>query len=754
MMGFHKMYFHKTQFIFLFRKMFLFIRVLWVCFFTLFGFSRKCLFRFLQKFIPQKKNSNSMLIEPKDDHQINRNVMKLESNNDVGEDDKDESESIFRFRFPTYEEFLQNNNGQFLSDTILCENSDDKSSGLEDYVGSEIEATAKSIHESSLVEEVLEHEISSKFECLSIEKNDNSLVESLHVGNVIENDDVMENSGNIEVEMRKMLNDSTNNEDVIRNSDDESLVSDSDSDSDSDSIAPSSVSSFRSSFMDSHSDGILSDIDFEKAFEVDTSKELDWNEVHLSKEALTEEDIELQNLSKGYDADDYDDEDEAILEELKNIELNLDGDDGNLEKANNNNEAENKQSEEKTSSGEQLSSDSDEQNGLESQWEHQDLVEQLKMEIKKVRAIGLPTILEESESPKIMDDLKPWKIKDHKHQYGGTSTMDELHKFYKSYKERMRKLDILNYQKMYAIGFLRLKDPLESFTKNKISTPALSTIVSLDCWPCKPKTVSEIHQPVMKKFSRELESDLEMVYVGQMCLSWEFLRWQYGKALELWESDPHGMYRYNEVADRFQTFQVLLTRFLEDEVFQGPRVQTFVKNRCVHRNLLQVPLIRDDSVRDRRKERKVVSSKDAITSLQLVEIMEESIRILWRFIKADKDTSNNVLLKCRRSSNVELQNPADATLLAEVRSTLQKKEKKLKELLRSENCILRKLQKNQQEDESYFFSQVDMRLISRVLNMSKITTEQLVWCSDKLSHIHLVDRKLQVDSSVLLFPCS
>lgn len=95
----------------------------------------------------------------------------------------------------------------------------------------------------------------------------------------------------------------------------------------------------------------------------------------------------------------------------------------------------------------------------------------------------------------------------------------------------------------------------------------------------------------MKKFSEELESDLEMVYVGQLCLSWEFLRWQYGKALELWESDPHGIYRYNEVADKFQTFQVLLTRFLEDEAFQGPRVQNYVKNRCVHRNLLQVPLI-------------------------------------------------------------------------------------------------------------------------------------------------------------------
>ncbi|KAE9621289.1 putative ribosomal protein L34Ae [Lupinus albus] len=84
----------------------------------------------------------------------------------------------------------------------------------------------------------------------------------------------------------------------------------------------------------------------------------------------------------------------------------------------------------------------EESNQFDTLWEHQELIEQLKMEIKKVRAVGLPTILEDSESPRIMDDLKPWKIDDAKFQHG-----NELLKFYKSYKERMRKFDILNYQK-------------------------------------------------------------------------------------------------------------------------------------------------------------------------------------------------------------------------------------------------------------------------------------------------------------------
>jgi hypothetical protein len=49
-----------------------------------------------------------------------------------------------------------------------------------------------------------------------------------------------------------------------------------------------------------------------------------------------------------------------------------------------------------------------------------------------------------------MEDLKPWKI-DEKFQHS-SSTTNELPKFYRSYRERMRKFDILNYQKMYALG--------------------------------------------------------------------------------------------------------------------------------------------------------------------------------------------------------------------------------------------------------------------------------------------------------------
>ncbi|KAL3526519.1 hypothetical protein ACH5RR_011175 [Cinchona calisaya] len=238
-------------------------------------------------------------------------------------------------------------------------------------------------------------------------------------------------------------------------------------------------------------------------------------------------------------------------------------------------------------------------NKLETLWEHQNLIEQLKMELRKVRAIGLPTILEESESPKITDDdSKPWKIDDAKFQH--ENCMDELHKFYKSYTEKMRKFDIFSYQKMYATGFLQLNDPFQPISSHKISNSTFKSRLSQNIWHLKHKR--SYNEPRIE-FMKELQSHLEVVYVGQMCLSWEFLHWHYGKALDLWDSDPCGIHLYNKVAGEFQQFQVLVRRFTEDEHFQGPRVQYYIKCRCILRNLLQVPVITEDN-KKRKKEKK------------------------------------------------------------------------------------------------------------------------------------------------------
>ncbi|XP_024975322.1 uncharacterized protein LOC112513323 isoform X2 [Cynara cardunculus var. scolymus] len=385
-------------------------------------------------------------------------------------------------------------------------------------------------------------------------------------------------------------------------------------------------------------------------------------------------------------------------------------------------------------------------NKLESLWEHQELIEQLKMEIKKVRATGLPTILEEPGSPpKIMEELKPWKIEE-VYQSGG-GTMGEVHKFYKSYRERMRKFDIFNYQKMYAIGFLQLKDPLQSASSSKSSVSEITTLLSQSF--ATPKGKKHENDPTVK-FIKELQSDLEVVYVGQMCLSWEILHWQYEKALDIWESDPRGVRRFNDIAGEFQQFQVLMQRFIEDEPFQDPRIQNYVKNRCIFRNLLQVPVIREDPFKSKKKARSEFVYD--ITSDMLIEILEESIRIFWRFVRADK---------YRRQTPVEFQKPEDSQIFMDLQKDLHKKEKKLKEQMRSGKCILKKMKRRCREEEEeeiedevvYFFCQVDMKLVSRVLQMSRLTSDQLMWCHNKLSKLSFANRKIHVEPSFLLFPC-
>ncbi|XP_052167776.1 uncharacterized protein LOC127784493 [Oryza glaberrima] len=388
----------------------------------------------------------------------------------------------------------------------------------------------------------------------------------------------------------------------------------------------------------------------------------------------------------------------------------------------------------------------EEEDELESLWEHQDLIEQLKLELKKVRSIGLPTILEESETPKApMEDLKPWRIDA---KFLREDPMDELNKFFKSYRERMRKFDILCYQKMYAIDFLQFRGPQQSANSLKSLSPTVTSILSHNFRSSRRKSPEDPSE----RFLKELRNDLETVYVGQMCLSWEFLRWQYEQAHDLPESDPYHSHQYNQVAGEFQQFQVVVQRFVEDESFKGPRLPNYINNRCVLRNLLQVPVIKEDSLKDRMEDQR--KGNYVITSEELEEIMEECMRVFWEFIRSDRVETTSVL-KGLSSTHVELQDPLDHDLMMHIHSTLQKKEKRLKDLLRTGNCIVKKFKKPKEDtlNQSLFFSQVDMRLVARVLRMPRITSEQLQWCKAKLDKIALVDRRIHREASFLLFPC-
>ncbi|MED6124908.1 hypothetical protein PIB30_063404 [Stylosanthes scabra] len=299
------------------------------------------------------------------------------------------------------------------------------------------------------------------------------------------------------------------------------------------------------------------------------------------------------------------------------------------------------------------------------------------------------------------------------------------------------------------VGLIQLnKDPLKSTIQG-----AKPVIIRHNLWPRKGSK-NTTNDPILKLVD-ELHRDLELVYVGQVCLSWEILCWQHKKAQELQQEQEqqHQHHRYNVVAGEFQLFQVLLQRFIENEAFQGPRIHNYVKNRCVIRNLLQVPPIKDDSMKDRNMSK--VDEEVPITSGRLADIIKECMRVYWEFVRADKDYGN-VILKVSQQIGAELKDPSISGLIDDMRAQLHKKEKWLKDLVRSGNCIVRKFQKHHEQelDHEQLVAQVGLRLISRVLSMSKLRKEQVLWCNEKLHRIRFLSRKnVQVEPSFSLFPC-
>ncbi|GAB2241993.1 hypothetical protein Droror1_Dr00018768 [Drosera rotundifolia] len=376
--------------------------------------------------------------------------------------------------------------------------------------------------------------------------------------------------------------------------------------------------------------------------------------------------------------------------------------------------------------------DSDDETDEEILWLYQ---QKLKLR-KAVRTckFGLPTILEELESLRLEDDLKPLKV-DPKTEH--KERMDEIQSFYKSYSDKMRKLDILSHQTLNAIGLTQLKNQDRKLS----ASAAVKSFL--------PYKVRRQEVDPLKIVMRDLQRDLELVYVGQLCLSWEILKWQYGKALDLQDYDSWGSCHYNVAAGEFQQFHVLVQRFTEDEHYQGPRIQHYLRNRCAQCNLLQVPVIKDDAKNGRGGD-----SENAINITGLVEIVDESLHAFWEFLQGDKGETNTTFRGISGSSP-ELQDPSDMELLTLTRASLQKKERRLKDLIRSGNCIVKRFQKHKKRrlSQDMFVAQVELRLVSRVIRMSKLTTDQLLWCHKKASKVNFVGGQVQVDSNFLLFPC-
>ncbi|KAI3503320.1 hypothetical protein L1887_31760 [Cichorium endivia] len=305
---------------------------------------------------------------------------------------------------------------------------------------------------------------------------------------------------------------------------------------------------------------------------------------------------------------------------------------------------------------------------------------------------------------------------------------EEKDSFYKAYRERMNWFDLLNQERTCG---------LQAFTGK------------------------ELHSGGEERILKSLESDFEMVYVAQSCLSWEALHDQYRKLESIVAScadgtcaSPYGALCSSTVALKFQRFQILLERFMEDERFEsGKRYWNFIQRRSSLKSLLLVPYVSENSNHKEEEKNKGLM----IRATDVLKAIEKCMKTFESFIEVDKNkawwkTSNR--LSWRDSP---LEDPQDFNLYHDLTSKLRQKELWMKDLKGKNRCWLRKrvkpLEDSQKKD--MMFATIELKLVSRVLMMSVISTHQLHWCQQKLDNIDFTLGRITRSCYVpLLFPPS
>ncbi|KAL5230478.1 hypothetical protein ABZP36_029254 [Zizania latifolia] len=305
---------------------------------------------------------------------------------------------------------------------------------------------------------------------------------------------------------------------------------------------------------------------------------------------------------------------------------------------------------------------------------------------------------------------------------------------YDKYCERMAMFDKMITQ--------LLKDP-GSFNISKKSPRSASKLAST-LRNLSFKRRDELQEDCEHLQQQQSEDDpyqtLETAYVGHVSLSWEVLHCMYVHLSVILAGQPDNPTSYSCAAQAFQQFQVLLQRFVENEPFeQGSRIEIYARSRSSLSKLLQVPTFQVADSKYNAEEQVETS----IFAPDLIKLLEESILTFRLFLKKDKKR-NSALISVHSHTGSSIQ---------QVQSSLDKKEVKVKELFKKKKGWKSKTWAATMEEVQLLFALIDIKVVSRVLRMAKLSKEQLLWCEEKMSKLDLSDNKLRRDGSPILFPC-
>ncbi|KAK7293993.1 hypothetical protein RJT34_16876 [Clitoria ternatea] len=307
---------------------------------------------------------------------------------------------------------------------------------------------------------------------------------------------------------------------------------------------------------------------------------------------------------------------------------------------------------------------------------------------------------------------------------------------FEKYCERMLFFDRMSTQQLKEVGRGAQHTSTSSprSTSKKLASPL--RCLSLKRFEEPDDEIEHLQQPENDPYQ-----DIETAYVGQICLTWEALHCQYshmGQKISWQHENPTC---YNHCAQEFQQFQVLLQRFIENEPFeQGLRAEIYARTRNNLPKLLQVPNIRgsDNGLTDESDMR--------VLAPDLIKIIQSSILTFHLFLKRDKKKSIGAINLFGNHNQL-------ATPLQQIQSTLEKKMVKLKEVRRKKKGWRKNSWPQKQEDIQLLLGLIDVKTVSRILRMTRITREQLFWCEEKMKKLDLSNGRLERDPCPILFPC-
>ncbi|BAF24174.1 uncharacterized protein [Oryza sativa Japonica Group] len=389
--------------------------------------------------------------------------------------------------------------------------------------------------------------------------------------------------------------------------------------------------------------------------------------------------------------------------------------------------------------------DADAGNGaVEGQEEDDDdddfITNEVKRRLKELRKNSFMVLIPEEECAEVEEDgeeeeeegssSREWMESD----VGDGFPLCGFDSLYEKYCERMAVFDKMITQ--------LLKDP-GSFNISKKSPRSASKLAST-LRNLSFKRRDDLQEDCEHLQQQQSEDDpyqtLETAYVGHVSLSWEALHCMYVHLSLILAAQPDNPTTYSCAAQAFQQFQVLLQRFVENEPFeQGSRVEIYARSRSSLSKLLQVPTFQVADGKYNAEDQ----VEPSIFASDLIKLLEESIMTFRLFLKKDKK-KNSALMSVHSHTGSSIQ---------QVQSSLDKKEVKVKELFKKKKGWKSKTWPATMEEVQLLFALIDIKVVSRVLRMAKLSKEQLLWCEEKMSKLDLSDNKLRRDGSPILFPC-